>query len=142
MTYVGSNIAGSFSTETLGTVTLVNGASFISSVTGGTNTNGSGMMANLIVTTLSRNQGTTVDFLTPGSLGINQPLNSAFNKILINSFGTSPTNAGLVNGILPYAAVQNSWASPARAPSTSMNSPPASPPASAPRSVSPSTLTT
>ncbi len=36
-------------------------------------------------------------------LAVNQPLNSTFNKVVVNSFGA---NSGLINGILPYATVQ------------------------------------
>ena len=98
LNFLGNNTAGAFTTDSLGTVTLNSGASFIDSTSG----LGNGAVANLTIGTLNRNPGTTVSFLPGSTGGLTQNLNTAFNKILINSFGAG---AGLINGILPYGTV-------------------------------------
>ncbi len=108
LSFVGNNTPGVLTAETLGTVTLNPGASFISSANG----LGVGAMAQLTINTLNRNQGSTLGFLPGVSQNFSQNisnLNTPFNQILVNSFGPG---AAMVNGILPYATVASVGATP------------------------------
>src|SRR5262249_34032352 len=85
--YIGRNASGA-STETVGTIHLARGQSYIRSVVGST----TGATNAVTAASLVRDAGATVDFS-----GAN--LGSASNRIL---FSTAPT---LTNNILPYATV-------------------------------------
>src|ERR1019366_7602682 len=111
LTFLGNNTPGVLTTETLASVTLNSGSSFINP----TSDTGLNAAASLTIGTLNRTTGSTVAFVPGGSVGITGSLNSAFNKILINTPGTGVTTfgtGGAANGnttfnsnILPWATV-------------------------------------
>src|SRR5207302_1873769 len=87
-------------TETLGTITLNTGASYISSQSG----SGLGAAVTLTIGTLVRNTGTTVGFMASlNTAAVTAQLNTPFDQILITTLGSG---VNLVNGILPWATVQ------------------------------------
>src|SRR5207302_2021013 len=94
--FFGSNLPGALTAESLGTVSLNSGASFLTSRSGGN----LGATATLTIGQLSRSPGSTVTFLPGGASGTNQNLNTPFNQVLVNAFGPG---VALVNGILPWA---------------------------------------
>ena len=103
--YLGNNTASVLTADSLGTVAVNSGASFLSSTSG----SGVGATAMLTIGTLTRSTGSTLGFLAGGAFGTNQNLNTAFNKILVNALGTG---VALVDGILPWATVNTLGATP------------------------------
>ena len=97
---IGNNVVGAVSTETVGTVNLLEGDSTIIA-----NYNGGGL-TQLTLSDLVRSPGATVGFFSQAvaqsTNGNNPPLGSSLAQILIAGFAN---NAPLVNGILPYATV-------------------------------------
>jgi fibronectin-binding autotransporter adhesin len=96
--FLGNNTANAPSLETLGAVSLQDGASTINSTSGLQG----GATAALTFSSLTRTAGATVDFVGGGTtLSANEPLGTTSNSI---NFLT-PLTSQLVNGILPWATV-------------------------------------
>ena len=114
LAFVGNNTAYAQSTDTLGTLTLVGGASYVNQTSG----SGTGASALLNVGTLARQAGAVVTFLPQGTTGINGNLNTPQSQILITNVPS------LTDGILPWAFVGARATRP-----TSTTSPPSRPPA-------------
>src|SRR5262249_30764019 len=94
LNFLGNNTSGVLTPETLGTVTVNSGASFISSQSG----SGLGASVTLTIGTLARNTGATVGFMASLNTGaVTAQLNSPNDQILINNLGSGAT---LINGIL------------------------------------------
>ena len=76
LNFLGNNTTGTFTAQTLGTLALNSGASFITSQSGPN----IGATANLIIDTLTRSAGSTVSFLPVGNAGTNQNLKAPLTR--------------------------------------------------------------